>query len=61
MPIITIIVVLVIAGLLLYAINKWIPMQSTVKSILNLVVIIILIVWLLKVFGVWGAMSSVKV
>lgn len=61
MPILTVLLVLVVAGLILYLINRFIPMDATIKTILNIVVVIILIVWLLKVFGVWGALGSVKV
>ena len=54
MPIVQIIVVIVIVGVVLWLINRFIPMQQTVKTILNVVVVIILIVWLLRVFGIWN-------
>lgn len=53
-PLITVIITLVVVGLILWLINRYIPMASSIKSILNVVVIIIVIVWLLKVFGIWG-------
>lgn len=61
MSILTILIVLIVAGIILYLINRYIPMDSTIKSILNLVVVIIIIVWLLKVFGIWGSLSNIKV
>lgn len=61
MPILTILLVLIIAGVLLYLINRYVTMDSKIKNILNIVVVIVVIVWLLKAFGVWGAMSNVKV
>lgn len=51
MNLLAIIITLVVIGFLLYLINKLVPMQPTIKNILNVVVILILIVWLLKVFG----------
>jgi hypothetical protein len=54
MSIINVIIVLVVVGLILYLINRFIPMQSTIKSILNIVVIIAVILWLLRAFGIWG-------
>jgi PAS domain-containing protein len=51
MPILTILIVILVVGVILWLINSYIPMQRTVKGILNAVVIIILVVWLLKVFG----------
>lgn len=58
MPILTIIGVLIVVGVLLWLINAYIPMQGTVKRILNAVVIIILVIWLLKVFGVLGNLQN---
>lgn len=61
MPVLTIIIVLVVAGLVLYLINNYIPMDGKIKSILNIVVVIMIIIWLLKVFGILGNLSSIKV
>ena len=44
---------LIVVGVLLWLVNNKIPMDGTIKSILNLVVIIAVIVWLLRVFGIW--------
>ncbi|MFO7827415.1 MAG: Thivi_2564 family membrane protein [Bacteroidales bacterium] len=52
MPILTIILVIIGVGVILWLVNSFIPMQRTIKGILNVVVIIILVIWLLKVFGV---------
>lgn len=61
MPLIQIVIVLVVVGLVLWLINSYIPMQSTIKSILNLVVVIVVIIWLLSVFGLIGNISSIRV
>jgi 1-acyl-sn-glycerol-3-phosphate acyltransferase len=53
MPLLTILIVLIIAGVLLWLVNSYIPMDSKIKTILNVVVVIIVIVWLLKVFGLF--------
>jgi len=52
MDIVSIVVTLVIAGVVLWAINRFIPMQGTIKQILNIVVIIVVVLWLLKAFGI---------
>ena len=52
MSLLTIVLVIIAVGVLLWLVNTYIPMQSTVKSILNLVVIVLLILWLLSAFGV---------
>ncbi len=61
MPLLTIVLVILGVGVLLWLINRFIPMQSTVKNILNAVVIIILVVWLLKVFGVLDSIQNVTI
>lgn len=61
MPILTILIVLIVVGVLLYLINNYIPMDRKIKSILNIVVVIVLIIWLLKVFGLLNSLGSVKV
>jgi len=52
MPLINIVFILIIAGVGLWAINRFIPMASSVKTILNWVVIVVICLWLLQVFGV---------
>ncbi|MDO9373894.1 MAG: Thivi_2564 family membrane protein [Bacteroidota bacterium] len=61
MSILTVLVVLIVAGIILYLINTYIPMDGKIKSILNIVVVILIIIWLLKVFGIIGSLSSIKV
>lgn len=43
---------LILIGILLYVVNTYVPMDSTIKSIFNLVVVILVIFWLLGLFGV---------
>jgi hypothetical protein len=61
MPILTILVVIIVAGVILWLVNSYIPMQRTVKNILNAVVVIILVVWLLNVFGILDSLKNVTV
>ena len=58
MPIVTILLVLIVVGVVLWLINKYIPMQGTIKNILNAVVVIVVVIWLLKVFGVLGSLQN---
>jgi hypothetical protein len=61
MPLISIIIVLVIVGVALWAINTYIPMAKPVKNILNVVVVLVLVLWLLQTFGVIGSINSIRV
>jgi hypothetical protein len=53
MSLITIVLVLIVVGVLLWLINAYIPMAGAIKTILNLVVVIAVILWLLQAFGVY--------
>ena len=55
MSLITLIVVLVLVGVALWAINTYIPMDAKIKKILNIVVVIAVVLWLLYGFGVLPA------
>lgn len=61
MPILTILLVIIAAGVILWLVNSYIPMQRTIKNILNAVVIIILALWLLNVFGVLDSLKNVTI
>lgn len=60
MPLLQIVVVLIVLGVLLWLVNL-IPMQGTIKSILNAVVVIAVVLWLLNVFGLLSFLSHVRV
>ncbi len=53
--------VLIVVGVLLWLVNRFIPMAGSIKSILNAVVVIVVILWLLNVFGVFHSMSRMHV
>jgi hypothetical protein len=61
MPLIQLVIVLVVVGVILWVINSYIPMQATIKKILNVVVIIAVIIWLLSAFGVIGNISAIRI
>ena len=61
MPLLQILLVLIVVGVLLWLVNRFIPMQGTIKSILNAVVIIAVVLWLLNVFGLFHSLSRIHV
>ncbi len=52
MPLINVVVTLIVVGVILWLINTYIPMQATIKKILNIVVVVVVVLWLLYGFGV---------
>lgn len=61
MPLIQVILVLIVVGIILGLINRFIPMAGSIKSILNAVVIIAVVLWLLSVFGILGQLSTIRI
>jgi hypothetical protein len=61
LPLIQLVIVLVVLGVLLRAINAYIPMDATIKKILNVVVILVVILYILSAFGILGSMSAIRV
>ena len=61
MPLINLVVVLIVVGVLLWLVNNYIPMQGSIKSILNAVVVIAVVLWLLNVFGLFSSLSRFHV
>ena len=61
MPLLHLVMVLIVVGVLLWLVNRYIPMQGTIKSILNAVVVIAVVLWLLNVFGLFQSFSRIRV
>ena len=53
MSLLTLIVVIVVVGVLLWCINRYVPMQAEIKNLLNIAVVIFLVLWIL--FSVFGS------
>ena len=61
MPLMQIVLALIVVGVLLWLVNRFIPMQGSIKSILNGVVVIAVVLWLLDVFGLFHGLSRIHV
>lgn len=61
MSLLTVVVVLVVVGVLLWAVNSFIPMDAKIKQILNVVVVIAVVLWLLALFLPLGSLGEVRV
>jgi hypothetical protein len=61
MPLVTLIITLVAVGLILWLVNNYIPMDGKIKRILNVVVVIVVILWLLSVFGLMPSLTGMRV
>ena len=61
MPLITIIIVLIVVGVVLWLVNSYIPMDHKISRIINIIVVIAVVIWLLKVFGLFSYLTSFTV
>ncbi|HWX23343.1 MAG TPA: Thivi_2564 family membrane protein [Candidatus Binatia bacterium] len=61
MSLVTIVITLIVVGVLLWLVNTYIPMDGKIKKVLNIVVMVVVVLWLLNVFGVWGRVRDVRV
>ncbi len=61
MPLLYIVLALIIIGICLWLINSYVPMASSIKTILNAVVVIAVVVWVLKATGVWADLASYRI
>ena len=60
MPLVNIVLALIVVGVALWLINNFIPMAGSIKSILNIVVVVVVAIWVLKAFGMWGQVTSYR-
>jgi hypothetical protein len=60
MPLVYIVLVLIVVGVGLWLINTYIPMAGSIKTILNAVVVVAVVIWVLQAVGMWGRVSSYK-
>lgn len=62
MPLISVVVVLIIVGVLLWLANTYIPMDPKIKTIMNAVVVIAVVLWILSLFvGPFGNVGNIRV
>jgi hypothetical protein len=61
MPLVNVLLVLVVAGVILWLVNAYIPMDAKIKGILNIVVVIAVVLWLLRVFGILNSLSGIRI
>jgi predicted membrane protein len=60
MPLLNVVFALIVVGVALWLINRFIPMASSIKTILNVVVVVAVCVWVLQAVGLWGQVSSFR-
>jgi hypothetical protein len=54
-----VVIILILIGVALYCVNTMIPMDPKIKTIINIVVVLVVVIWLLQVFGLLGSLRGV--
>ena len=60
MSFLAVVVGIIVVGVVLWVINRYVPMDQKIKTILNVVVVLALVIWLLRAFGVWSYLAHMK-
>ncbi len=61
MSLVTLLIVLIVVGVILWLVNTYIPMDRKIKNILNVVVVILVVLWLLRAFGVLDSLNAIHI
>ena len=61
MSLVTVVIVLIVVGVLLWLVNTYIPMDPKIKGILNAIVVIAVVIWLLQAFGVLDSLNAIHI
>ncbi len=61
MSLIGLVVTLVVVGVLLWLLNNYVPMDGKIKSIINVVVVIAVVIWVLQAFGLLGSLRNIRI
>lgn len=61
MSLLYVLIVMIIVGVVLYMINRFVPLEGNIKTILNWVVIIFLIIWILQAVGAFSYLSTIRI
>lgn len=51
---ISVVITLTILGLAVWLIETYVPMSAPIRAVLRVVLVLALVVWLLRVFGLWS-------
>lgn len=61
MDLISLVLVLVVVGVLLWLLNTYVPMDAKIKKIINIVVVVVVVIWLLQAFGLIDSMRAIRI
>ncbi len=60
-PLVNLVFTLIVVGIILGLINRYIPMAYSIKTMLNVIVVVAVGVWVLQATGLWEPISTFRV
>lgn len=61
MDLLTMVIFLIIIGVALYLMNKYVPMDAKIKTIINWVVVIVVVLWIVREMGLLDHLQRISV
>lgn len=61
MPLVSLIIIIAIIGVVMWAVNKYVPMPDNIRILLNIAVVVVLVIWLLGLVGILPDLNAIKV
>jgi hypothetical protein len=61
MSLLSLVLTLIVVGVLLWALNTYVPMDGKIKNLINIIVIICVVVYVISAFGLFHHMDAVRV
>ncbi len=61
MSLVSLVIALIVVGVLLWALNTYLPLDPKIKTLINIVVVVCVVAWLLSVFGLFASLGTVTV
>jgi hypothetical protein len=61
MNLVGLVLTLVVVGVLLWLLNNYVPMDGKIKSIINVVVVIVVVIWILQGVGLLGSLQNIRI
>ena len=61
MSLVSLVITLIVAGVLLWLINNYIPMDDKIKRILNMTVVVVVVLWILNAMGLIDSLRGIRV
>ena len=61
MSLVSLVIVLIVVGVLLWLVQTYIPMDPTIKRIILIVVIIAVVLYVLSAFGLLAGLGNIRI